>query len=106
MRAVLVASAAHVVDAIGAIGDDLAEPAERPSTPRDGLSDIAVRVLDACPVRVGVAPERLARIAGCDVLDVLKVLPALELAGLVQWTGQGWRLTPPPKDAAQGMSHR
>jgi DNA processing protein len=54
-------------------------------------------VLDACPVRTGVGPERLAAVAGCDVLEVLRVLPALELADLVQWTGTGWRLAPPPK---------
>ena len=64
--------------------------------PRDGLSDLAARVLDACPVRNGVSPERLAAVAGCDVLEVLRVLPALELADLVQWTGTGWRLAPPP----------
>ncbi len=96
LGAVLVTSAAHVLQEVGRIGDDLAAPAERPAQPRDGLSDLACRVLDACPVRVGVAPERLAAVAGCDVLDVLRVLPALELAGLVQWTGTGWRLAPPP----------
>jgi DNA processing protein len=58
---------------------------------------VATRVLDACPVRVGVSPERLATVAGCDVLEVLRVLPALELADLVEWTGAGWRLSPPPK---------
>jgi DNA processing protein len=95
--ATLVASAAHVIEAVGALGDDLAAPPDRPSSPRDGLSDLAARVLDACPVRSGVSPERLAAIAGCDVLDVLRVLPALELADLVQWTGTGWRLAPPPR---------
>jgi DNA processing protein len=94
---VLVASTAHVLDAVGRIGDDLAAPAARPVRDRDGLSDVALRVLDACPVRVGVGPEKLAAVAGCDVLDVLRVLPALELADLVQWSGTGWRLTPPPK---------
>ena len=98
-RALLVASAAHVLDAVGRLGADLADPPARPAGPRDGLSDVAVRVLDACPVRVGVSPERLARIAGCAVLDVLRVLPALELAELVQWTGTGWRVAPPPKPA-------
>jgi DNA processing protein len=97
MDAVLVAGAAHVVETVGAIGVDLADPAPRPVTARDGLSDLAVRVLDACPVRTGVPPERLAHVAGCDVLDVLRVLPQLEIAGLVQWTGTGWRLAPPPK---------
>jgi DNA processing protein len=93
----LVATAAHVIEAVGSIGTDLADPVERPSSPRDGLSDLAVRVLDACPVRSGVGPERLAAVAGCDVLEVLRVLPALELAGLVQWTATGWRIAPPPK---------
>jgi DNA processing protein len=31
-------------------------------------------------------------VAGCDVLDVLRVLPALELADLVEVTDAGWRL--------------
>ncbi|MGY1915789.1 DNA-processing protein DprA [Blastococcus sp. SYSU DS0973] len=95
--AVLVTSAAQVIEAVGGIGTDLAPPVERPTSPRDGLSDIAARVLDACPVRIGVSPERLASVAGCDVLEVLKVLPSLELADLVQWTGTGWRLSPPPE---------
>ena len=92
--AVLVASAAHVIEAVGGIGTDLAAPPDKPTGPRDGLSDLAARIVDACPVRTGVSPERLAAIAGCDVLEVLRVLPALELADLVQWTGSGWRLGP------------
>ena len=99
-EATLVASADHVIEAVGGIGTDLASPPERPTGPRDGLSDLAARVLDACPVRAGVSPERLAAIAGCDVLEVLRVLPALELADLVQWTGTGWRVTPPPRTSA------
>jgi DNA processing protein len=99
---VLVASAAHVLDAVGGIGTDLAAAAERPGTARDTLSDVARRVLDACPVRIGAPPERLASIAGCDVLDVFKVLPALEMAGLVEWTGAGWRVAPPPKEPQRG----
>ncbi|SFL83555.1 DNA-processing protein DprA [Geodermatophilus ruber] len=98
LGAVLVDGAAHVLEEVGRLGADLADVPERPSGPRDGLSDLAGRVLDACPVRVGVSPERLASIAGCEVLDVLRVLPALELADLVQWTGTGWRLTPPPEE--------
>jgi DNA processing protein len=95
--ATLVASADHVIEAVGGIGTDLADLPERPTGPRDGLSDLAARVLDACPVRRGVTPERLASIAGCDVLEVLRVLPALELADLVEWTGTGWRLHPPSR---------
>jgi DNA processing protein len=97
--ATLVTSAAQVIETVGGIGVDLSDPLARPASPRDGLSDVAIRVLDACPVRTGVSPERLASIAGCDVLDVLRVLPALELADLVQWTGTGWRLAPPRRAA-------
>jgi DNA processing protein len=38
-------------------------------------------------------------VAGCDVRDVLRVLPALEVAELVEWTGTGWRVTRPPRAA-------
>jgi DNA processing protein len=99
LGAVLVASAAHVLQEVGRLGEDLAEGPERAAEPRDGLSDVACRVLDACPVRNGAAPERLAAVAGCDVLDVLRVLPALELADLVEHTGSGWRLTRPEGQA-------
>jgi DNA processing protein len=92
--AALVTSTAQVIEQVGSLGEDLAERLARPETARDGLSEVARRVLDACPVRSGVPPERLAAVAGCDVLDVLRVLPALELADLVQWTGDGWRLAP------------
>jgi DNA processing protein len=92
-QARLVTDAAQVVDRVGAVGEHLAEPADRPSTPRDSLSDVARRVLDACPVRTGAPVERLAAVAGCQVVDVLRVLPALELHELVEWTGTGWRVT-------------
>ena len=99
----LVTTAAHVLDRVGMLGSDLADRPATPGTVRDGLSDVARRVLDACPVRTGVPPERLAAVAGCDVLDVLRVLPALELADLVLWTGTGWRLHPgAPADGAPG----
>jgi DNA processing protein len=91
--ALLVTSAAEVLEAVGRLGADLAEPPPVAAGPRDDLSDVARRVLDACPVRTGVSPDRLAAIAGCTGLDVLRVLPALELAGLVEWTGTGWRVT-------------
>ncbi|MBB3085794.1 DNA-processing protein DprA [Geodermatophilus sabuli] len=101
LGAVLVADAGHVIEAVGRLGEDLADRPPRPTDARDGLSDVAVRVLDACPVRAGVSPERLAAVAGCDVLDVLRVLPALELADLVEWTGTGWRLARPEQRGAR-----
>ncbi|MGY1775791.1 DNA-processing protein DprA [Geodermatophilus sp. SYSU D00804] len=98
----LVSNAAQVVEAVGSLGDDLAAPERRPTFPRDGLSDLARRVLDACPVRTGVSAERLAAVAGCDPLEAMRVLPGLEVADLVQWTGTGWRLAPPPRTGRGG----
>jgi DNA processing protein len=100
LGAVLVASAAHVLEEVGRLGDDLAAEPEGTTDARDDLSDVAVRVLDACPVRRGVSPDRLAAVAGCGVIEVMQVLPALELAGLVEWTGTGWRLAPPPEEVS------
>lgn len=96
----LVTSAAEVIEAVGRIGADLAEPPQRPRAPRDELSDVARRVLDACPVRRGVPPERLAAVAGCSELDVLRVLPVLEVHGLVERAGEGWRVTPPDRSGS------
>lgn len=95
--AVLVSTAAHVIEEVGRLGDDLAPAPAGAFDVRDELSDLARRVLDACPVRRGVPPERLAAVAGCSVVEVLQQLPALEVAGLVEWTGAGWRLAPPPR---------
>ncbi|SCX53200.1 DNA processing protein [Klenkia marina] len=94
-RVRLVTSAAEVVEAVGRLGDDLAEQPVGEGTARDDLGEVARRVLDACPVRVGVPPERLAAIAGCAELDVLRVLPVLELHDLVERVTGGWRITRP-----------
>ncbi len=89
----VVSTAAEVVEEVGAIGADLAAAPVRPTSPRDELTDVARRVLDACPVRIGVPPERLAAVAGCSELDALRVLPVLELHGLVERVAGGWRVT-------------
>ncbi|MGI8692748.1 MAG: DNA-processing protein DprA [Geodermatophilaceae bacterium] len=89
----LVCSAGQVLEEVGRLGDDLAEPPRAPPGPRDGLDEVARSILDSVPVRRAVEPERIARAAGVAVLDVLRVLPALELLDLVELTGQGWRLS-------------
>jgi len=89
----LVSSAAEVLEEVGRLGTDLADAPARARSPRDELTDVARRVLDACPVRSGVPPERLAAVAGCAELDVLRVLPVLELHGLVERVAGGWRVT-------------
>lgn len=89
-----VTSAADVLDKVGAIGADAAEDERGPSSPRDGLPEAVRRVLDAVPVRQWVGPASIARTAGVPTLTVQQVLPPLQVAGLVEQSLQGWRLTP------------
>ncbi|MGI8532148.1 MAG: DNA-processing protein DprA [Geodermatophilaceae bacterium] len=89
----LVCSAEHVLEEIGQLGADLAPLPRGPRTPRDDLDELACRILDSVPVRRAVPPERIAHSAGVAVLDVLRVLPGLELRDLIELTGDGWRLS-------------
>lgn len=98
----LVCSAGQVLEEVGRLGDDLAEPPRAPPVPRDGLDALARSVLDGVPVRHPATPERIARAAGVAVLDVLRVLPALELQDLVELTGEGWRLSAAERRASSG----
>ena len=91
---VLVTRAAEIAEAVGAIGDDLAEPLSGPSRARDGLDPVALRVLDALPATGAVSPDRISAESGVPALDVLRRLPGLELRGLVESTPAGWTLTP------------
>ena len=92
--AMCVTRPAEVLEQVGGLGVDAAEPLRGPTTVRDGLSDTVRRVLDAVPVRGGAGEAVLARDAGVSTLVVQQVLPPLLTHGLVQRTSQGWRLTP------------
>jgi len=88
----LVCSAEQVLQEVGRLGFDLAgRPREAPSA-RDRLAPLAAAVLEAVPVRRAAPPERIALSAGVSVLEVLRVLPGLELEDLVELTDEGWRL--------------
>lgn len=91
--AVLVTSAAEVLDVVGASGEHLLDPPRGPASPRDDLDATVRRVLDAVPVRVPVGVARVARSAGVSALVVQRALPALLVAGLVEQREGGWRLT-------------
>lgn len=95
-----VTSAAEVVEEVGRLGDDLAPVAQGGLTVRDSLPATARRVLDAVPVFRGVGPARIAAAAGVDTAAVLRCLGPLELEGLVEQVGSGYRLAPaarPPR---------
>src|SRR3712207_7184674 len=65
LGAVLVADAAHVVETVGRLGEDLADPPERPTAPRDGLSDVAVRVLDRKSTRLNSSHANISYAVFC-----------------------------------------
>jgi DNA processing protein len=79
----LVTGPAHVLDAVGRIGEHPAEPARAPGHPRDSLDEESALVLEAVPRRGSAAPEQLAAKAGLGLRTVLRRLSLLEIAGLV-----------------------
>ncbi len=91
--AVCVTRAEEVLELVGALGSDAAEPLRGPVDVRDGLPETVRRVLEAVPVRGGAGEAVLAREAGVSTLVVQQVLPPLMAHGLVQRGAQGWRLT-------------
>jgi DNA processing protein len=89
--AVLVTDAAEAADAIGDLGRDLAPRRRAAEQPGDHLDETAARVLAALPVRRGVTVARLTVAAGLPAAQVAGVLGRLELAGLAERQGEGWR---------------
>ncbi|MEV6849767.1 DNA-processing protein DprA [Actinoplanes sp. NPDC051411] len=82
--ATLVTEAAHVLEAVGQIGEYWAEPVRGPARPRDQLDEESALVLEAVPHKGTIAPEELAVRAGLAIRTVLRRLSLLELAGLVE----------------------
>jgi DNA processing protein len=78
-----VANAAHVLEEIGRIGDDLAEPAVGPVRPTDSLDDIELRLMDAIPARASVLISQITRESGVSVRVAMAKLPALVTRGLL-----------------------
>ena len=98
-RALLVTSVDDVVRLVGAAGE--AVPEQQPSCRGldepadltqllDTLEPAARRVFDAFPARGWMSPDRLAVASGLEPLAVMRTLPALELAGLVEATAAGY----------------
>ncbi len=91
--AICVTRVAEILDAVGALSTDTADPLRGPVGVRDGLSETVRLVLDAVPVRTGAGEASIARAAGVSSLVVQQVLPPLFANGLVERTQDGWRLT-------------
>ena len=89
--AVCVTDAAEVVELVGAVGGDLAEPTDVRRTDEDGLGPDERRTLDALPLRRGSAVEVVARSAGLSLAETRAALGGLELAGLARSEQGAWR---------------
>ncbi|HEY2701086.1 MAG TPA: DNA-processing protein DprA [Pseudonocardiaceae bacterium] len=89
--AYLVTGSADVLEAIGRIGTDLAEPAREERRPTDQLDEQQLQVHDALDLRTGQSPEQVAFGSGVPLDRVRAVLPLLELCGLAERDDTGWR---------------
>lgn len=90
--AVLVTDAADVVDLVGRLGADAVPEHVSPRTDVDDLDPVTLQVLDALPVRSGRPATALSRRAGLDEATVVACLGRLDLLGLAEREGPGWRL--------------
>lgn len=92
--ALLVTTAADVVDGVGALGDDATESARGETRAHDGLDEVTLRVLEALPLRRWAPPDAVGRAAGLDPPSVLRALGRLRAAGLAVTKDGAWRRGP------------
>ncbi|HET8615361.1 MAG TPA: DNA-processing protein DprA [Actinomycetales bacterium] len=97
--AVLVTDADEVADLVGRLGADAADEPVSPRTVLDDLDPLTLQVLDALPVRRGRDLPSICRTAGVDEGSVQAALGRLDLAGLAERHGEGWRLRRHPSRA-------
>jgi DNA processing protein len=90
--AALVTRGSDVLDLVCPAGDSAQPPRRADEQPRDRLSEVDQRVLDAVPVTVAVTRESIARTAGLAEKTVREALPRLATGGYVETSGEGWRL--------------
>ncbi|GEL94359.1 DNA-processing protein DprA [Cellulomonas composti] len=89
--AVCVTDGAEVVELAGAIGPDAVPAVEDVRRPTDGLDEVGRRVLDALGTRVARSSQDVAQAAGLGVAETLGAFGLLELEGLAEREGKGWR---------------
>jgi DNA processing protein len=89
-----VTCAGDVLDVVGRLVLDAAPEPRGPASPRDHLTDTERQVLEAVPVRRWAGPASIAKTAGVATMTVQQTLPPLQVAGLVEQSFEGWRLTP------------
>ncbi len=90
--ATLVTSGDDVLELLGAAGEHVLDLPRGRDRPRDGLSHVQRRVLDAVPVSRGVPTTSVAHVVGLAAQEVHALLLALEVRGMVETDDDGWRL--------------
>ena len=100
----LITRVEDVLLAIGSAGDVTLASTSQPRLRGDDLSDrldtldpLARQVFDGFPARSWIGPDQLAVAAGLPPLTVIRTLPTLELAGLIESAADGYRIAPPAK---------
>jgi DNA processing protein len=92
--AILVTCPGDVVDAVGALGDDASADLRGDDRPHDGLDPVAMRVLEALPIRRWASSDAVGRSAGLDPPSVLRALGRLGAARLATTKDGAWRRAP------------
>ncbi|HEX6970348.1 MAG TPA: DNA-processing protein DprA [Micromonosporaceae bacterium] len=104
----LVTGVPHIVEEVGRIGDDLAQPPRGPRHPRDLLDDESALLLESLPRRGTLDAQELAARAGVELRTTLRKLSALEDLGLLVRRDDGYALAPTlkeqPPTAGSGMA--
>lgn len=90
--AVLVTRARDVLELVGPVGENLSPPCRGQGRAHDDLDPLALRVLEALPLRRPATTARVVREAGLDPDTVLRLLGFLDLIGLAEQAEGGWRL--------------
>jgi DNA processing protein len=96
--ALLVGSVAEVAAVVAGISEDAGDATSRASGRRellDQLDPIAARVFDGLPARGWRTEDEVSARSGVAVRDVLRALPALRSAGLIESAEQGHRIVSP-----------
>jgi DNA processing protein len=91
-QAVLVSSAAEVLELVSPAGQHTLAPRRGSARPTDHLSPAQLAVVDALPARRAASTDEIALASGLAVGTCLAELADLEDAGLVRADAYGWRL--------------
>lgn len=94
--ALLVTSAAEVLEAVGPVGSFLLPEPRGEERPRDRLGPTEQQVLDAVPLVRAAATDSVARTAGIHPQRTRQALDRLAAAGFVELEAGGWRAVRAP----------